>query len=186
MLPQPTRRASLGWALRLRCPRCGRGRLFGGLFAMHDACRHCGLAFVREPGFYLGSIYLNYGATVIAVGGLYALVVLGLGLPHEAALAACLVVAVVLPILLFRHARSLLLALDTAVNRHQAEPAGAAGGPEIADLSADDATAGCLMGVVLCLIILFGLSMAAVTLVFSGPAAPTADHGPPPDEVDLR
>ena len=58
-------------ALRLRCPRCGDGPLFRGLVQMHDECPACGLSFRREPGFYLGSIYLNYGATVIVTGLLY-------------------------------------------------------------------------------------------------------------------
>jgi hypothetical protein len=89
---------------------------------MHDACGHCGLSFRREPGFYLGSIYLNYGATVIVTGLLYAALVLGAGASNEAALGICLAVAVLLPVLLFRHARSLLLALDSSVNSRQAGP----------------------------------------------------------------
>lgn len=109
-------------ALRLRCPRCGEGLLFCGLVQMHDACGHCGLSFRREPGFYLGSIYLNYGATVIVTGLLYAALVLGAGASNEAALGICLAVAVLLPVLLFRHARSLLLALDSSVNSRQAGP----------------------------------------------------------------
>jgi hypothetical protein len=60
---------------------------------MHDACPHCGFSYEREPGFYLGSIYLNYGATVILTGALYAVLVMGLGLSNETALAVCLVAA---------------------------------------------------------------------------------------------
>jgi uncharacterized protein (DUF983 family) len=183
-------------ALGLRCPRCGRGRLFRTFFGMHAACGSCGLTFTREPGFYLGSIYINYGVTVIVTGGLYALLVLGIGLTHELALAACLVVAVALPILFFRHARSLLLALDSSVNRHQSRldrdadaPGGAADGglnaAHLESLQSDDASAGCLMGAVLALIILFGLGMAAVTIYFSDAGMPPAGSAPA-DEVDLR
>jgi gluconolactonase len=152
-------------AFRLRCPRCGEGRLFGGLFRMHDACSACGASFRREQGFYLGSIYINYGATVIGTGALYALLVLGLGWSHEAALAACLVAAVAFPVWFFRWARSFLLALDGSVNRQQAAGADAPGGA--AALAGDDARAGCAMGVALALILLFGLGMAVVTIVFA-------------------
>ena len=178
-MPGSHRTAVVGRALRLRCPRCGDGPLFRGLVQMHDACGHCGLSFRREPGFYLGSIYLNYGATVIVTGLLYAALVLGAGTSNEVALGICLAVAVLLPVLLFRHARSLLLALDSSVNSRQAGAVGeveegtASSGHEMHSarelraLSGDDARAGCLMGIVLVLIILFGLLMAAATLWFA-------------------
>lgn len=121
-----TSRAQRLWrALALACPHCGGGRLFAGWFRMHPACSRCGLPFSREPGFYLGSIYVNYGVTVIVTLVAYATIVLGLGGSHQTALVACLAVAVVLPMLFFRHARSLLLALDSSVNSRQAEAAGA-------------------------------------------------------------
>src|SRR5688500_10126255 len=57
----------VGRSLRLRCPRCGMGRLYRGWFAMNDQCAECGCDFRREPGFYLGSIYFNYGLTALVV-----------------------------------------------------------------------------------------------------------------------
>ena len=144
---------------------------------MHEACPHCGFSYEREPGFYLGSIYLNYGATVILTGGLYALLVMGLGLSNETALAVCLTAAVLCPILFFRHARSFLLSLDSTVNQDQArsvEEAGDGAAPasglstrKLASLASDDGRAGCAMGMALALILLFGLGMAAVTLYFA-------------------
>ena len=152
-------------AVRLRCPRCGEGRLFRGLFQMNESCSACGASFKREQGFYLGSIYINYGATVIGTGALYALLVLGIGWSHKAALAACLVAAVVFPIWFFRWARSLLLALDGSVNQQQAAGSDAPGGAKA--LAGDDARAGCAMGMALALILLFGLGMAVVTILFA-------------------
>ena len=152
-------------AFRLRCPRCGEGRLFRGLFQMNESCSACGASFKREQGFYLGSIYINYGATVIGTGGLYALLVLALGWSHKSALAACLVAALVFPIWFFRWARSLLLALDGSVNQQQAVGSDATGGAKA--LAADDARAGCAMGIALALILLFGLGMAVVTILFT-------------------
>jgi len=156
-------------ALRLRCPRCGEGWLFRGLFRMHDACSACGASFAREQGFYLGSIYINYGFTVIGTGALYALLVLGLGWSHAAALGVCLGAAVVFPIWFFRWARSLLLALDGTVNQQQAAGADPAGGTQA--LAGDDARAGCAMGVALALILLFGIGMAVVTILFAANAS---------------
>lgn len=49
------------WAMaRLRCPRCRRGRVFRGTFAMNDPCPECGLIFQREEGTFLGAMYVSY------------------------------------------------------------------------------------------------------------------------------
>lgn len=167
--------------LLLRCPACGGAPLFRGLFRMHDRCAACGAPFTREPGFYLGSIYINYGVTVIVTGGLYAFLALILGWSQESCLTACLVVAVLLPVAFFRHARSLLLTLDGSVNRHQSPHASAGTGPASADdlrsLTADDGRAGCAMGVALALVLLFGLGMAVVTVLVA-----IGGGSPPPGE----
>ena len=57
---------------RLKCPRCGGGSVFVGFFKMHPECPQCRLKFEREQGFFVGAIYLNYGATVaIAIPGFF-------------------------------------------------------------------------------------------------------------------
>ena len=154
---------------------------------MHEACPHCGFSYTREPGFYLGSIYLNYGATVILTGGLYALLVMGLSLSNETTLAVCLTAAVLCPILFFRHARSFLLALDSSVNQDQARsaeeidtvsaPTATLSKGKLASLATDDGRAGCAMGVALALILLFGLGMAAVTLYFAATTSTQMEPG---------
>jgi uncharacterized protein (DUF983 family) len=165
--------AVIARAARLRCPTCGEGPLFRGWFRMHDACSGCGASFRRESGFYLGSIYINYGVTVIVTGALYALLVLIGGTSHETALTVCLVVAVAFPVLFFRHARSLLLALDGTVNQNQQQsatvmdPSVDSDREQLAALTADDGRAGCAMGVALALILLFGLGMAVATIFFA-------------------
>ena len=175
MSPGPGKRPlPLVSALRLRCPRCGTGRLFAGWFAMEPACESCGLDLVREPGFYLGSIYVNYGVTALATMGLYGLLVLSAGFSAETALAVCLAAAVLLPLWLFRYARALLLAIDTSVNQETVRP-GTGDGLTEAQLSsfrANDGQAGCAMGIALTLVLLFGLLMAAVALWFAiGPGS---------------
>jgi uncharacterized protein (DUF983 family) len=58
---------SLWGILRLRCPRCRRGKVFRGVFAMNDPCPTCGLLFQREEGYFLGAMYVSYalGAAVL-------------------------------------------------------------------------------------------------------------------------
>lgn len=50
-----------------RCPNCGGRTLFraGTLFQVNAACPACGLPIERDEGFFLGSMSLNYGFTVV-------------------------------------------------------------------------------------------------------------------------
>lgn len=145
---------------------------------MAGQCSECGYSYKREPGFYLGSIYINYGVTVICTGLLYGFIVLALGGSHQVALAVSLVAAIVLPVLFFRQARAFLLAVDNSVNAHQSPSDGSVASQEnapevglsdsqLSRLKADDGNAGCMMGVVLALIMAFGLLMGGVTLYFA-------------------
>jgi uncharacterized protein (DUF983 family) len=52
--------------LRGLCPRCRSGRIFRGSFIlgfprMHPRCPVCGLNYNREPGYFLGAMYISYG-----------------------------------------------------------------------------------------------------------------------------
>jgi uncharacterized protein (DUF983 family) len=93
----------------LKCPRCGQGKLFDGLFRMRRECPLCRLVFEREQGFFVGAIYVNYAATVlIAMPGFFLL-----DYYAEVSLRQQLVLwgafATIFPILFFRHSRSLWL-----------------------------------------------------------------------------
>lgn len=97
--------------IRLKCPRCGRGPVFFGFFKMHPECPRCHLRFEREQGFFVGAIYLNYGATVaIAVPGFFILDYLtAITLFQQLLLWG--VFAIVFPLFFFRYSRSLWLSL---------------------------------------------------------------------------
>lgn len=106
----------IGRSLRLRCPRCGEGRLFTGWFRMPDRCEKCGLDLKREPGFYLGSIYVNYGLTALVVTVTFVTAQLT-GHGRSPILfwsmgAWCLL----FPLWFFRYARSLWLGMDQYVD----------------------------------------------------------------------
>jgi len=106
--PKVTRLQILGRGLTNRCPNCGGRTIFkaGTLFQVNPACPACGLVIERDEGFFLGSLSLNYGVTVVgylvpvfllayngAVGTNAALVLAGAG-------------ALLLPALLYRSSRS--------------------------------------------------------------------------------
>ena len=105
-------RTLLWRALRLRCPLCGQGKLFRGWFASNDECSHCAADLQREPGFYLGSIYYNYGLTSLIVMIAYPLLLFTRTLSNDVLLYASLAFVVVFPIWFFRYARSLWRGMD--------------------------------------------------------------------------
>ena len=102
----------VGRALRLRCPFCGRGRLFRSWFGMHEKCSECGCSFEREPGFFLGSIYFNYGLTALIVAIAYPALLFGLGMAETPLLVGAAIFVLLFPMLFFPLARSLWLGFD--------------------------------------------------------------------------
>jgi uncharacterized protein (DUF983 family) len=60
--------------LRQRCPSCRMGNIFRysifrGFPKMHERCPVCDLKFEREPGYFLGAMYVSYalGLVIIAL-----------------------------------------------------------------------------------------------------------------------
>ena len=111
MPDRPPYYISLLRALRLRCPRCGKGKLYRSWFKMPPACPACGLNYEREPGFYLGSIYVNYGLTALLTTILY-FVGFSRGMNPSVLLWSLMAFCLVFPMLIFRHARAVWLAFD--------------------------------------------------------------------------
>ena len=61
-----TRSQILARGAKGRCPNCGEASLFAHGLTLHKACPKCGLEFERGEGFFLGSMSINYGVTIIA------------------------------------------------------------------------------------------------------------------------
>jgi uncharacterized protein (DUF983 family) len=99
-------------AWRLRCPRCGQTKLFKNWIRMHAECEHCHLKFDREPGYFLGSIYANYGLTAILVTIFYFALFFSGKVHPQTALWIVTAFALVFPLWFFRYARSLWLGFD--------------------------------------------------------------------------
>lgn len=105
-------RTVLGRCLRLRCPACGDGRLFSGWFRNHDSCSNCGYDFVREPGFYLGSIYVNYGLTAVLLVAVCSPIVLLTDTPYSQITPFALLFCVLFPMWFHHYARAIWLGFD--------------------------------------------------------------------------
>ena len=115
-LETPRPGAVLSRALRLRCPRCGHGRLYDGWLSMQERCPACGLVYEREQGYFVGAMYVNYALTAgLGLGGVILLdQLVGLSLTQQLLLAVP--VMLLAPILFFRHARSFWLGLEYFVS----------------------------------------------------------------------
>lgn len=56
--------------LKEKCPNCGKGNVFEkkkkffALPVMNDKCDLCHYYFHREPGYFLGAMYISYGLSV--------------------------------------------------------------------------------------------------------------------------
>jgi uncharacterized protein (DUF983 family) len=99
-------------AARLRCPACGRGRIFRGWFTMHERCADCGRPFGRGPGYFLGSIYFNYGITALLVIAMFFTFFFTEVITSGQSLVVLSVFALVFPLWFFRYARALWIAFD--------------------------------------------------------------------------
>lgn len=53
---------------RMRCPRCRQGAIYKAAFEMHRECPECGLLFDREPGYFIGSLYISYTYAIVILG----------------------------------------------------------------------------------------------------------------------
>ena len=109
---QPSR---IGAMVRMRCPRCLRGKLFRGLFDMWEHCPQCGFVFEREEGYFTGAMYASTLITLPLVFGIFGILWLFSSRTLLAAEVLLLVTTLLtLPLipLVFRYSRTLWLHFD--------------------------------------------------------------------------
>lgn len=120
---RPPLKQILRHAAHWRCPNCGRGRLFRGVFRMFSACPECGLSYFPEQGYYIGAMILNYIVTTAVVVAIF---LVSLFFPDVTALStnskilAYMAFAIGLSLLLVRHCYSFWLGIDFWVAPRQA------------------------------------------------------------------
>ncbi|MEO8432064.1 MAG: DUF983 domain-containing protein [Acidobacteriota bacterium] len=106
--PRGFLRTVLWRGLRLRCPVCGKGKLFKSYFAMQERCSACGVAFAREHGQWVGSLDINTFLCAF-------LLMIGAGFGPLWSLRTSLIVwisaAVLVPIATFRFVRGVWTAI---------------------------------------------------------------------------
>lgn len=106
-----------GRALRLMCPRCGQGKLFKGLH-MVENCSGCGMKYEREPGYFLGSIYFNYGWTCMSMTVAYMVLHVALEFENMYVVPPLALYAFTFPVFFHRYARAIWLAFDCNFDHH--------------------------------------------------------------------
>jgi len=102
--------------LKLRCPRCGGGRLFRGYFRMYPNCPNCKLKYERDPGYFLGSAYINYGLTSLILTVSYVVPHFVFKVENGILIGPLAAFCVLFPLFFFRYARSLWLAMDCHID----------------------------------------------------------------------
>lgn len=90
---------------------------------MPACCTVCGLRFEREPGYWVGAIYVNYAVTVgLAMGGYFALDAwLAPGIRGQLWLWGAF--AVTFPLGFFPYSKALWLAVDHVLDPRDTDPA---------------------------------------------------------------
>lgn len=112
----------LAAGMRGRCPNCAYGRLFVRGFLMRQTCPYCGVRFSRARGEMLGAVYLNTSLTL-------ALALLGFFVtdrlfqpPMMLQLVVWTGFCFVFPLLFFRSARGLWVAVAYLTGGVYADP----------------------------------------------------------------
>jgi hypothetical protein len=79
---------------------------------MPKHCDGCNLKYEREPGFFLGSIYINYGLTALICAIVYPVLMFNEIVADNVLMPSVLAFSILFPIWFHRYARSLWLAFD--------------------------------------------------------------------------
>ena len=104
-------------ALALRCPVCGRGKLFKSYFDTPEQCPECGYFFMRENGYFLPHVPIGYAATVGVALGLWPFLRFAVGVQSDALILTSMIgVAVVFGVWFVRYAKMIWLLIDLTIH----------------------------------------------------------------------
>jgi uncharacterized protein (DUF983 family) len=95
----------------LRCPNCGKGKTFTGLFKVQRVCPVCGVRFERLSGESVGGMYINLGAAeLLSIAGYFLFEAL-FHPPFWFQMVFWIAFNLIFVLLFYRHARSLWVAI---------------------------------------------------------------------------
>src|SRR5689334_11082701 len=95
----------------LRCPHCGRGKIFVSAFKAHDTCPYCHSRYERGDGDSLGGMYVNISlAEITALFGFFTVDALT-HIPALWQLPFWIVYTVIFCLLFYRPARGMWIAI---------------------------------------------------------------------------
>jgi uncharacterized protein (DUF983 family) len=101
--------------LLLRCPYCGKGKLFRRGFTMYEKCPVCGWRYEREEGYWTGAIAVNLVVTELLIALVAVPLAVALALAQQPVTLLIIIglpLPFVLPFLFFRHAKSFWMSID--------------------------------------------------------------------------
>jgi uncharacterized protein (DUF983 family) len=102
--------------LVLRCPVCGKGKVFRRWFKMYEQCPVCHFVYEREEGYFSGALALNLVVSelllTVTVAPVAAMVGLNPSIPLLPVLLLCAPLPIVLPLLFYRHCRTVWMSMD--------------------------------------------------------------------------
>ena len=109
--------------LLLRCPYCGKGKLFRRGFTMYEKCPVCGWRYEREEGYWTGAVAVNLVVTELLIALVAVPLAVALALAQKPVTLLVIIglpLPFILPFLFFRHAKSLWMSIDFIV--HPVDP----------------------------------------------------------------
>jgi uncharacterized protein (DUF983 family) len=114
----------------LRCPVCGKGKLFCSAFSMHKQCPVCHFPYEREEGYFTSSIAIDLVVSELIVTAIALPLAANPTIPIIQVLMWCIPLAILLPIIFYWHSRSLWMSMDHFLHpalvgggfAHQARP----------------------------------------------------------------
>ena len=86
-----------------KCPKCRKGYVFKqnvsvlNLPVMNDVCEKCNYHFEREPGYFIGAMYISYGFAVLQ--GVFVFLIMNYGFPLLETIYKTIIVVLVITIL---------------------------------------------------------------------------------------
>ena len=102
-------------AVRRRCPRCERGRIWDGWFKLRRTCDECGFVAHRdEPDYFIGAYLVNLvvAELVVALAGVAIVIATWPDTPWDVVLWVAASAAVAAPLIFYPLTVTLWLAVD--------------------------------------------------------------------------